>query len=389
MTYNSWNQHVVKKKNKELVLRTITSLAPLSRADIAQNSGLNKATVSSLVNELIDEEFIYESGPGESSGGRRPVMLLFNERAGYSIGIDIGVNYILGVVTDLMGNIIFEKNITVRNLSFKEHISLVKETIHILIQNTPQSRYGVIGIGIGVPGIVDKSGKVLHAPNLNWKDVNLKEILEQEFDYPITIENEANAGAYGEMRFGVGQDCTNILYVSNGIGIGLGIILNGELYRGINGYAGESGHMVIVANGEKCTCGNLGCWEAYASEHALLKNAENCGISSNPTLEELIQKAEEKNTDTIELFQDIGFYIGTGVSNLIKTFNPQKIIIGNRLAMAKHLLEKPIVDSVRKQALIYHQADIIDFSKLSTHSTALGVSAFAVEDFLHISDQID
>lgn len=109
MTYNSWNQHVVKKKNKELVLRTITSLAPLSRADIAQNSGLNKATVSSLVNELIDEEFIYESGPGESSGGRRPVMLLFNERAGYSIGIDIGVNYILGVVTDLMGNIIFEK----------------------------------------------------------------------------------------------------------------------------------------------------------------------------------------------------------------------------------------------------------------------------------------
>jgi predicted NBD/HSP70 family sugar kinase len=372
----------VKKKNKEIVLRTIISNAPISRADIAQHSGLNKATVSSLVNELIEEEFIYESGPGESSGGRRPVMLLFNKKAGYSIGLDIGVNYILGIVTDLEGNVVYEQHQSIHNLSFDEMIHLTIEMIKNLIEHTPQSRYGVIGIGIGVPGIVDKNGKVLLAPNLKWSHVDLPDILHREFDYPIIIENEANAGAYGEIRFGAGVNCNNVIYVSAGIGIGVGIILKGELYKGINGYSGESGHMTIVVDGEKCRCGNSGCWEAYASEHALLNQAKH--ILPGATLEELIEIAEE-NKNVKEVFNQIGSYLGIGISNLIKTFNPQQIIIGNRLAKAKHLIEQPTIKSINKHTLDFHQKDLqINFSKLSIYSAALGVSAFAIENFLSI-----
>ena len=383
-----WNQHIVKEKNKEIVLSAITKLAPLSRAEIAQRSGLNKATVSSLVNELIDEELIFESGPGESNGGRRPVMLLFNESAGYSIGVDIGVNYIFGIVTDLVGNVIYEHHTSINHLPFEVLISHVKETIRALIQHTPASRYGVVGIGVGVPGITDRNGKVLLAPNLNWKDIDLLGILREEFPYPILIENEANAGAYGEKRFGAGQNNDHIVYVSVGIGIGVGLIMQGGLYQGINGYSGESGHMTIVANGEKCTCGNKGCWEAYASEYALLKEAKQFEHLSGLNLEELIQMADANDPVSIKLFHKIGSNIGIGVTNLIKTLNPQQIIIGNRLAKAQHLIEEAIKESVSCQTMPFHLADLqINFSNLSTYSTAIGASAFIIEDFLKISNQ--
>ncbi|WP_374723499.1 ROK family protein [Calidifontibacillus erzurumensis] len=383
MGQTTWNQQVVKKKNKQLVLSTILAFAPISRAEIASQLGLNKATVSSLVNELLDEELIYESGPGESSGGRRPVMLLFNERAGYAIGVDIGVNYILGIVTDLTGTIVYEEKRNLQKVEYQELISIIHEMIAHLIENVPPSRYGVVGIGIGVPGIVDKNGKVLLAPNLRWKDVDLLNKLKERFHYPILIENEANAGAYGEKKFGLGQDFSNIIYVSAGIGIGVGIILNHDLYRGFHGYAGESGHMTIVADGEKCTCGSTGCWEAYASEHALLQQAKQNKRLANKSLDELMKLAEKQDKDTIELFQKIGTYLGIGISNLIKTFNPQQIIIGNTLANAEKWIEKPMMESVKKQTLFFYWNDLaIDFSKLSTHSTALGVAAFVIEEFL-------
>ncbi|WP_342508642.1 ROK family transcriptional regulator [Sporosarcina sp. FSL K6-2383] len=383
----TWNQHIVKKMNKEIVLQAIIKLAPLSRAEIAQQSGLNKATVSSLVSELIDEELIYESGIGESSGGRRPVILLFNEQAGYSIGVDIGVNYTLGIVTDLVGNIIYEASQTVdNNLSADQQIQLVIETIRTLISHTPESRYGVIGIGIGVPGIVDNEGKVLLAPNLKWKDVDLIKILEAEFDYPILVENEANAGAYGEKRFGAGQKSNNLIYVSAGIGIGVGIILNGELYRGINGFSGESGHMTIVKNGRTCNCGSRGCWEAYASEHALLKQAKEIDHLSEASFEQLIELAENNDKDALQIFEEIGCNMGTGITNLIKTFNPQLIIIGNRLADAEKWIIEPIITTAKQELLPFHKVDMnITFSELSSHSAALGVSAFAIEEFLKIN----
>ncbi|MBM4761194.1 ROK family protein [Bacillus sp. B15-48] len=385
----TWNNQVVKQKNKETVLTAITTHAPISRADIAQRVGLNKATVSSLVNELIEEELIYESGPGESSGGRRPVMLLFNHQAGYSIGIDIGVNYVLGVLTDLKGHVVGEKLETITSSHTDELISLVNRTIHFLIQSAPQSTYGIIGIGIGVPGIIDRSGKVLMAPNLKWEDLDLKGLFTQEFDYPIFIENEANAGAYGEKQYGAGKHHDSIVYFSVGIGIGTGIILNGELYQGINGYSGESGHTTIFYNGRPCTCGNRGCWEAYASEFALLKHAEQELKLTDPTLEELIQLADEGNVQVVELFEKIGHFIGVGITNSIKMFNPQQIIIGNRMAKARHLMETSIIDTVKSRTYPFHLDELeISFSELSTYSAAIGVAAFATENFLKISKEI-
>ncbi|WP_456278934.1 ROK family protein [Bacillus sp. AK128] len=379
----TWNQQVVKANNKQTILQMIKEQAPISRATLAQQLGLTKGTVSSLVSELLDANLCYESGPGESSGGRRPVMLLFNGDAGFSIGIDIGVNYILGILTDLEGNIISELKQTIKKESYEEGMMIVKQIIHSLIKGKPASHYGVIGIGVGVPGIVNKEGEVLLAPNLGWKNSNLKRELEEEFNLPVLIENEANAGAYGEKVFGSGKEKENLIYVSAGIGIGVGFILNNQLYRGAEGFSGEMGHMIIHVNGRECTCGSQGCWEQYASEQSLLNSASSLIQTNNDiTLEYLIEEAN-KSTEIQALFTEIGHYLGIGINNISNTFNPEQIIIGNRLAMAKEWLMEPMVDFVKATTLKHSNSHLdIRFSDLSIYSSALGVSAQTIETFL-------
>ncbi|MDG5471856.1 ROK family protein [Jeotgalibacillus sp. ET6] len=384
MTNHTWNQHVVKKGNKSLVLQYIKKNTPISRADIAKATGLNKSTVSSLVSELLEENLIYESGPGESSGGRRPVMLYFNGQAGFSIGVDLGVNYLLGILTDLNGKIIYEEKSYFSQLTFKEIENKLFELINSLLQSTPSCTYGVIGIGIGVPGAVNKDGEILHAPNLKWENIKLKEIVENQFSLPVTIENEANAGAYGEKRFGSGKEAENLVYVSAGTGIGVGLILNGSLYQGNNGFSGEMGHMTIDINGPDCTCGNHGCWELYASEKALLAKAGNLENGRELDLEGLITLAG-RHAEAADLFKEIGMYLGVGINSIIHTFNPDHVIIGNRLGSAKAFLEAPILEYIKDHSHWFHQKDLqISFSKNSTYAAALGVTAFAVENFLQI-----
>ncbi|MBM7570291.1 ROK family transcriptional regulator [Aquibacillus albus] len=384
----TWNQFVVKKENKTLVLETVKSKSPLSRADIAQFTGLNKGTVSSLVSELIDEKLIYESGPGKSSGGRRPVMLYFNEVAGYSIGIDLGVNYLLGILTDLNGNIINEKTIKFKDENYQKIEGFLFEIIEFLQNAAPSSPYGIIGIGVGVPGIVNNDGEILIAPNLGWKQIHLKTIIEDKYHIPVVIENEANAGAYGEKKFGAGEKFENIIYVSVGIGIGVGFILDGSLYKGKNGSSGEMGHMTIEVNGLPCSCGNQGCWELYASEKAVLRKAEQqIFLSSNQelSLDALNSLAIQGDKGTIRLFEEIGDYLGVGINNIINTFNPEQVIIGNRIASLKDWIIEPIESRTQKSLLDYQQKDLcINFSQLSIYSAALGVVAFSIENFLKI-----
>lgn len=384
----TWNQQLVKMKNKSRVLQTIIDQSPISRADISQHLGLTKGTVSSLVNELIEEKICSETGPGKSSGGRRPVMLLFNEQAGYAIGIDLGVNYILGVMTDLSGNIVSENLKHMNSMRYEETVLVIKEIIQSLLDFTPESPYGVIGIGIGVPGIVNKEGSnILLAPNLGWTDINLKAEIVAEFHLPVIIDNEANAGAYGEKRFGAGKNFENLIYVSAGIGIGVGFILQNSLYRGAEGFSGEMGHMVIELDGKECRCGSKGCWELYASEQALLNQAMN--IQSNlkrddSNLESLVEMAEEDDEEVKDLFRQIGRSLGIGINNIINTFNPEQIIIGNRLAIAKEFLLESIMEVVENRSLRFNQENLnITFADLSIYSTALGASAYATENFLN------
>lgn len=385
-TLQTGDQNLVKKINKSIVLNSIEKKAPISRAQISKDTGLNKATVSSMVSELIDESLVSEIGSGQSSGGRKPVMLYFNNHAGYSIGIDLGVNYILAILTDLSGNVVLELSETIYKTDVQHVKKKTTTLISTLIEKKPKSPYGVIGIGIGVPGIVDNNGVILFAPNLKWRQISFKEEFEQIFQIPVIVENEANAGAYGEQLYGAGKDITNLIYISVGIGIGTGIIINNELFTGSTGISGEMGHLTIEINGKKCPCGNRGCWELYASESALLNKAKGLFVFKNnkvPNIEQIIIEAKKGNNDVLRLLNSIGEYIGIGLANAINTFNPEIIIIGNRFAHLKNWITNPI-NRVLDERLYpyYRETTNIYFSSLGSYSCAVGAASFSNSNFL-------
>src|SRR5699024_167115 len=218
------DQNLVKKINKSIVLHCIEEKGPISRAEISKATSLNKATVSTMVSELIKDNFVNEIGMGKSSGGRKPVMLYFNYHAGYSIGIDLGVNYILAILTDLKGTIVEEISEPLNGTDQETIIQQMNHVIERLVHIAPKSPYGIVGIGIGVPGSVNKEGTILFAPNLDLDQIQLKQIIEHKFAIPTIVENEANAGVYGEQKYGSGKNIDTLIYVSIGIGIGTGII---------------------------------------------------------------------------------------------------------------------------------------------------------------------
>lgn len=393
----------MKKINKSIVLELLRKSSPLSRAEVAKTTGLTKATVSTLVAELMEENLLYEIGTGESSGGRKPVMLVFRRDAGYAVGVDLGVRDIHAVLTDLQGSIVHETRASLRGLGTPEQIlARLTDCLQRLVNKAPDSPYGVVGIGVGVPGITDDNGTVLFAPNLGWRNVPLKSLLEEAFKVPVIIDNEANAGAVGEKEFGIGRNVSNLIYISVGIGIGSGIILKDGLYRGASGYSGEMGHITVHADGRPCRCGNVGCWELYASEQAILAEAatllgpgavgaaeelpggDDAGneVPREGELEALAALADEGNENARELFRRTGRYLGVGIVNIINTFNPELIIIGNRFTLAERWLAPYVREVIQERALPYHRERVrLEFAGLGLRSSVAGAASFAVSGF--------
>jgi predicted NBD/HSP70 family sugar kinase len=370
---------LIKKMNTSIVLEAVLKHAPLSRAGISETTGLNKATVSSLVQDLIDAHLVYEIGPGQSSGGRKPVMLIFNDKAGYAVGIDLGVNYIRGILTDLAGAVVADRYLELGRPQQELPLEQLLGCIDDLLARAPDSPYGIVGIGVGVPGIVDDQGTILFAPNMKLKQVALKRMLEERYGLPVTIDNEANAGAQGEQKYGAGRGIRNQIYVSVGIGIGTGIILNKELFKGASGFSGELGHLSIQFDGKPCSCGNKGCWELYASENSLLEQAADLGFDS---LEQLLAAAEQGNERVRELFREIGSYLGVGVANIVNVFNPDVVIIGNRMSRGAEWLGDSIREAVDARTLSYHRAQLrILFAELQEQSAVRGAAYYAISEF--------
>lgn len=380
MTTITGDQALVKRINTSLILDTIRRHAPISRASVSELTGLNKATVSNLVQELLNNHLVQESGPGASSGGRKPRLLLFNGQAGYAIGLELRVQQMTAVLTDLAGRIVAEDECPLEQHDTDSVTAGMVAIVRRLMQKAPQSPYGIVGIGAGVPGMVDGSGTVLFAPNLGWEMVPLSQLLEEELGLPVTIDNEANAGAQGELRFGAGRDASHLLYISAGSGIGSGIIINGELYKGARGYAGESGHMTIESEGRSCSCGNRGCWELYASEKSY--DNEEFALPSKRT-SELISYARQGHEGTIRHFYKLGHYLGVGITNLVNGFNPQSVIIGGPLSDARAWLEDTMQQVVAQRTLPYHRERMeIRFAELGSRSTVIGAAYSAISQFL-------
>ncbi|WP_434565532.1 ROK family transcriptional regulator [Thermoanaerobacterium thermosaccharolyticum] len=389
------DQLLIKQINKSIVLNTIRKKGIISRADLANITGLNKSTVSSLVDELIKDGFVEEEGPGESKGGRKPIMLMINSLAGCVVGIDLDVNYILVILTDILANILWQKRINLKIGEEKEDIiGKIIDLIDEAISNSPKTVKGVLGIGIGVPGITDyKRGIVLKAPNLKWENVELKKIIEEKFHLNVYIDNEANTGAIAEKWFGVGKNARNFVYVSAGIGIGTGIIINNELYRGSFGLAGEMGHMTIDINDHLCSCGNRGCWENYASEKSLFsyikEKLESCEKDEYLKIDDLdkldindiIDIAEKGSSLAKRSIEEISRNLSIGIVNIVNTFNPDLFIVGNTLSGIGDYLLKMIREYIDSKCLVSRYNDVaVEISKLGMLDRAIGAVTLVISE---------
>ena len=395
------NLQLMKEINQSIVLNIIRNYGPISRADIAKKTKLSSTTVSTLADDLIKQEYLEKIGEGESSGGRRPILLKFNPASHFVIGVELEGRSIAVAVTDLRVNVINKLTKEIKNsdesLVIDEIINLVQQ----VIEKSGVKFEKIVGMGVGATGLIDtERGIIRQAVNLNWKDVPLKDLIKNKFDeIPIYVDNIANVSALGEKWTGAGKEAKNLIYIRIGTGIGGGIVLNGTIYEGSNGNAGEIGHMTIEPNGPRCKCGNRGCLEVLASGSAIAKRAITEILGERDTLirkltngsvEEITAKvvaeaAKDGDKLALEIWEETGEYLGIALANLINIYNPEIVIIGGGVAQAGKLLFEPIRRTVRKRALPgpAKLAKIVS-SQLGENVSTIGAAALALEKIFKV-----
>ncbi len=350
----------VRNINRRIILDLIRTRQPVSRADLARLSGLQRSTISLITEQLLSEQWITQGALGHLPRGRKPRFLHLNvERAGI-----IGVNVRPTNTTIALANL---------NAQFIAHDSFpTNSDPHIFIKDLIERLQAFIklyphiyfeGIGVSMPGRVDSiSNKLVFAPNLGWRDVDLQTPLERATGLIVEIENAANACALAEIWFDRRSDgIQDLIAVTVSEGIGTGIITNGQLLRGVNGVAGEFGHVSINESGPLCSCGNRGCWEVYASNTAAIneyvqvttgnnsKKQNNRFESDKPSFDDILHLSEQGDAKAVETIERMGHYLGVGLSMLISGMAPSMIVLIGEITRAWKRIEPIIKDVLRKR----------------------------------------
>ena len=397
--YQTGDHSLVRTINLSVVLNCLRERAPLSRAQLAAITGLNKTTVSSLVSQLLENQFVREIGYSPSVSGRPGVLLELNPEAGSIIGLEIGVDFILLLLTDFKAQVLWRWE--ERNGDNQQPDWVIQQASEIIARAFSKSQelgLSVLGMGVGVPGLIDVStGTVLFAPNLRWHDVPIRDELQKRFHIPVTVDNDANTAALGEKYFGVARDSDIFVYLGAGVGLGGGVFIDDQLYRGYKGYAGEVGHMTIVEDGELCNCGNRGCWETLVSQTAVLKRVERAIQAGKPcclapdgkprstpiTIGDVFQAAQDGDPVARDALHETGRYLGVGVANLVNIFNPEMVILGGILSRGGDII-LPAIKDVLKERAFYEEYDKVDV-KISTYgfdACVMGGIALVLNDIL-------
>jgi glucokinase-like ROK family protein len=394
------NQEKVRKVNKSIILNMLRLHAPISRAQVANLTGLNRGTVSNIVNVLIEEGLVFEDEQKGSGIGRPAISLGLRPDGGAVIGVEIGVDFITVLLTNFVAEKIWDIHIqTDPSQSQTSIISQAEQLMDQALFVASEQHLRPLGIGIGLPGLVNvHQGNLIMAPNLHWRNVPLRLMWNQRFHLPIFIENEANLAALGEYYFGIAQNVDNFIYLSAGIGLGGGIMMGGKIFRGGNGYAGEIGHIQRDPAGEQCGCGRIGCWETQVGPRAVLHRVKNelqsCSDSSlleacsgnvdNLTFEMVIKFALEGDTLCRRAIEAVAVHLGMGIADMVHIFNPELVLIGGAFIQAKDILQ-PIIEKTIFSSVLPPCADglRIAFSESSADDCVLGAIAIVLDDILH------
>jgi len=371
------DQESLRQINLSTVLTHLRQNAPISRAALAELTGLNRATITRLVRELIEHGFVRETGVQSLRAGRPSILLQLDPDAGCIIGAEVEVKFGSIILTDLAARVLWRQEV-----DFGDNdepgvvLNSTAQLVRQALARASETNRHILGLGMSLPGLVDvSSGVLLFAPNMRWSDVPVKQWLENEFDIPIYVDNKANMAALAESYFGSARGSEYVLYINITAGVGAGIVLNQRIMTGKSGLAGEVGHMTINPDGPECNCGSYGCWETYVSALAVFRRVREAILDGEEsqlaevvrdgferiTVPLMVEAARKGDRVALDSFEETGYYLGVGLANLINTFNPQKVVLGGYVTQAYEFLLPVIQKTVEERALRWPReaADIV------------------------------
>jgi glucokinase-like ROK family protein len=392
----------VRHKNeirRNLILRALLDNGQLSLTDLMKITGVTIPVVSGIISSLVKEGLIIEvKDKDNTQAGRPPYLVKLNGKAGFILGVDIGRLFTNFIVMDLEHNILID--VRRKSIPLSNDISLIgqlEKEIKGVISEGKISWNKLLGIGISIPGMV--KGRIGASETyFNFGNKSAKEMLEEKFKKPVHIEHDLQAMALGELWFGGAKNEKNALCINFGWGLGVGIILDGKVYYGEDGYAGEFGHIQIIPDGELCYCGKKGCLETVSSSRAITKIAQQ-RIEKGATTrilnevskiedidsKTIFQAANQGDQFSIEIIEEAGGFLGSGIAILINLFNPSLIILGGGVSNAAPYLIDIIKSNAMKHSLVQLNKNVrFVTSKLGYKAGALGVAMYMARDLFDV-----
>jgi len=350
--------------NRQIALTLIRTHQPVSRADLSRLMETNRANVTLLVNELLEDGLVRGGAHGNQKvRGRKPTFLYVNAQNSVAVAVDVRASRVFIMLTDSLGKQIGDIRSFPTRISPEEFVPSLASQIKSTLKSYADAAV-CQGIGIVIPGVLDRrSGRVLHAPTLHWRNVNLLEPLQKEFEgIEIHLENSGKACALSQIWSvrGEGTTLNDIVFVSVSDGVGVGVVMNGELIRGRHNTAGEFGHVPLSIDGPLCSCGANGCWEAYISNPATLSRYFGRNMAERRpqsidiaefTIEDMIARSRNNDSKAITTLQSTARYLGLGLASIVNALDPSMIYIGGEITEAWDLIEAQVRDAVRERTL--------------------------------------
>jgi predicted NBD/HSP70 family sugar kinase len=345
-----------RKINRQITLNFLRRHQPMSRAELARRSGLQRSTVSAIVDQLIEEGWVTEGAIGRVPRGRRPRFLHLNSQRAGIIGVDLRPETTTLGLAGLDARFVSQ---TVWPTPREPELFVQELARSVASIRGAHPDIVCEGIGVSLPGRVDSSGRLIFAPNLGWRDVELKAKLESSIGLPVALENAANACALSELWFGHHPEhVKHLVAVTVSEGIGVGLLLNGQLVHGAHAMSGEFGHVSIDPEGPLCSCGNRGCWERYASNSAAIRYfSESAGdsdksIGQSPLrFDDLLRRADEHDARALDALARMGRFLGIGLAALATGLAPEVIVVVGDVTAGWDRVGPFVLEEVRRRSL--------------------------------------
>jgi len=371
------DQELVKEQNRALVINAIRREGSLSRTEIAERTGLAPSALTRLSRDLLDEGILVETGKSDSSGGRRAILVSLNPDYAVTIGIKVESTRLIAASVDLLGAIRDRHTLPLTDTTPEAVIDGVAELTAAL------SGERVLGIGIAISGFVDPmSGTEVYTPILGWRNVPLRDPISSRLNLPVWVENDVNALSLAERWYGAGRAFRHFVCVTVGEGIGAGVVIHGDVYRGAFGGAGELGHITINPDGPVCRCQERGCLEVYASDRFLIEEAGRMGLQD---ISELVRSAREGNADAAAVFAKMGAYLGSGAKNLVNLLNPEALILGGERMDASDLFMPALEEEVCRHSFPSEAEQLrIVPAELGSDGFLIGSATLVTADFFRV-----